>query len=163
MDGAKRAVEAAGWDLPWGADADHLKTLEDLAPFAEAGYTLFTVNPGGYVDNMAGTDSADVLSQKIRKVEWDELSVLYLRGIGEWVWGQFEPETLRRAIVKYGRVIQHTVAMFNRLSQMKDEFDFEVSVDETDSPTTPLEHFFIANELTRLSVRFTSRTSSIGD
>jgi len=39
--------------------------------------------------------------------------------------------------------------MFHRLSQMKDEFDFEVSVDETDSPTTPLEHFFIASELIR--------------
>jgi hypothetical protein len=39
---------------------------------------------------------------------------------------------------------------------MKDVFDFEVSVDETDSPTTPLEHYFIANELTRLSVRFIS-------
>src|SRR5687767_4364667 len=156
MDDAKRAIEAAGWDLPWGADADHLKTLEDLAPFVEAGYTFFTVDPGGYVDNMADTDSADVLSQKIKEAAWDELSALYLDGIGERVWGQFEPETLRRAIVKYGRAIQHTVAMFNRLSQMKDEFDFEVSVDETDSPTTPLEHFFIANELTRLSVRFTS-------
>jgi tagaturonate epimerase len=156
MDDAKRAIEAAGWDLPWGADADHLKTLEDLAPFVEAGYTFFTVDPGGYVDNMADTDSADVLSQKIRDTEWDELSTLYLHGIGEWVWGQFEPETLRRAILKYGRAIQHTVAMFTRLSQMKDEFDFEVSVDETDSPTTPLEHFFIANELTRLGVRFTS-------
>jgi hypothetical protein len=39
---------------------------------------------------------------------------------------------------------------------MKDRFDFEVSVDETDTPTTPLEHFFIANELNRLGVRFTS-------
>src|SRR5688500_17866420 len=59
-------------------------------------------------------------------------------------------------IFKYLQAIQHTVAMFNRLSQMKDEFDFEVSVDETDSPTTPLEHFFIASELTRRAVRFTS-------
>ena len=156
MDDAKRAVEAAGWDLPWGADADHLKTVEDLAPFVEAGYTFFTVDPGGYVDNTADMDSVDVLSQKIGEAEWDELSALYLHGVGEWVWGQFEPETLRRAMVKYGRAIQHTVTIFTRLSQMKDEFDFEVSVDETDSPTTPLEHFFIANELTRLSVRFTS-------
>ena len=46
--------------------------------------------------------------------------------------------------------------MFKRLSELKDAFDFEVSVDETDSPTTPLEHFFIANELTRLGVKFTS-------
>jgi len=156
IDDAKRAVEAANWELPWGADADHLKTLEDIPPFVEAGYTFFTVDPGGYVDNTADTDSADVLSQKIKEAEWDELSALYLHGVGKRVWGQFEPETLRRAIVKYWRAIQHTVAMFTRLSQMKDEFDFEVSVDETDSPTTPLEHFFIANELTRLSVRFTS-------
>ena len=61
-----------------------------------------------------------------------------------------------RAMVKYGRAIQHAVSMFKRLSEMKDVFDFEMSVDETDSPTTPLEHFFIANELTRLGVKFTS-------
>jgi hypothetical protein len=156
MDDAKRAVEAAGWTLPWGADADHLKTVENLAPFVEAGYTFFTVDPGGYVDNMADTDSADALSQKISASDWDELSALYLDGTDERVWGRFEPETLRRAIVKYGPAIQHTVAMFTRLSQMKDDFDFEISVDETDLPTTPLEHFFIANELTRLRVRFTS-------
>jgi hypothetical protein len=156
IDDAKRVVEAAGWDLPWGADADHLKTVEDLAPFVEAGYTFFTVDPGGYVDNRADTDPVDVLSQKIGASDWEELSTLYLPRSDERVWGQFEPETLRRAIVKYGRAIQHTVAMFTRLSQMKDEFDFEVSVDETDSPTTPLEHFFIANELTRLGVRLTS-------
>ena len=30
MDDAKRAVEAAKWDGPWGADADHLKTVEDI-------------------------------------------------------------------------------------------------------------------------------------
>jgi tagaturonate epimerase len=46
--------------------------------------------------------------------------------------------------------------MFKRLSELKETFDFEVSVDETDSPTTPLEHFFIANELRRNSVTFTS-------
>ncbi len=46
--------------------------------------------------------------------------------------------------------------MFKHLADMKEIFDFEVSVDEIDSPTTPLEHFFIANELTRAGVTFTS-------
>jgi hypothetical protein len=63
---------------------------------------------------------------------------------------------LARALVKYGKAIQHAVKMFKRLSDQKDDFDFEMSVDETDSPTTPLEHFFIASELTRLGVPFTS-------
>lgn len=156
MDDAKRAVDAAGWDSPWGADADHLKTLEDIPPFVGAGYTFFTVDPGEHVDNAADTDSIDVLKRKAAGLNWDELSVLYLNQNGEQAWRQFEAETLMRATLKYGKAIQHAVAMFQRLSKMKDAFDFEVSVDETDSPTTPLEHFFIANELTRRGVKFTS-------
>lgn len=156
VDDAKRAVDAAGWDLPWGADADHLKTAADIPPFVEAGYSFFTVDPGEHVDNAADTDSLAVLKQKMNGFNWDELSTLYLNQSSEQIWGQFEPETLMRAVAKYGNAIGHTAAMFNRLSQMKDLFDFEVSVDETDSPTTPLEHFFIANELRRKAVKFTS-------
>ena len=157
LDDARRAVDAAHWDAPWGADADHLKTPEDLPPFVEAGYTFFTVDPGSHVDNAADADPLSVLQEKAKGQNWDELSALYLgsdNGIKSI--GAFESETLLRALVKYGRAIQHTATMYRRLSQMKDVFDFEVSVDETDSPTTPLEHFFIANELTRLGARFTS-------
>jgi hypothetical protein len=156
MDDAKRAVDGAHWDLPWGADADHLKALEDLPPFVEAGYTFFTVDPGEYVDNAADTDALDVLKQKIAGSSWDELSALYLNQNDDHAWGSLETGSLMRAVVKYGKAIQHAAAMFSRLSQLRDDFDFEVSVDETDSPTTPLEHFFIVNELTRLGVRFTS-------
>ncbi|HNB53917.1 MAG TPA: tagaturonate epimerase family protein [Anaerolineales bacterium] len=156
VDDARRAVDAAKWDAPWGADADHLKTLEDIPPFVLAGYTFFTVDPGEHVDNAADTDPIEVLTEKVKSYNWDELSSLYLRPNGGQDWGEFEPESLKRAVVKYGGAIQHATTMFNRLSQMKDDFDFEVSVDETDSPTTPLEHFFIASELTRLGVRFTS-------
>ena len=162
MDDARRAVDAAGWDSPWGADADHLKTLEDIRPFVEAGYTFFTVDPGEHVDNAADTDSMDVLKRKAAGFNWEELAALYLTQDGEHTWQQFaksplgEGETLMRATVKYGKAIQHAALMFWRLSEMKDAFDFEVSVDETDSPTTPLEHFFIANELTRQGVKFTS-------
>src|SRR5512133_160853 len=46
MDDAKRAIEAAKWDAPWGGDADHLKTVDDLPAFVAAGYTFFTVDPG---------------------------------------------------------------------------------------------------------------------
>lgn len=156
MDDAKRAVESAGWDKPWGADADHLKSVDDLPPFIAAGYTFFTVDPGEYVDNHAGTDPLEVLQKKATDAEWEKLSALYLSGNSIQPWAQFDTENLLRAQVKYGRAIQHAAGMFVRLSQLKDDFDFEVSVDETDSPTSPLEHFFIASELTRLGVKFTS-------
>jgi hypothetical protein len=156
MDDAKRAVEAEKWGSAWGADADHLKTVDDIPPFVAAGYTFFTVDPGEHVDNAADTDPVEALRQRVAASTWGELSTLYLTGNDEQVWGVFETESLLRATVKYGQAIQHAVTMFKRLSDLKDEFDFEVSVDETDSPTSPLEHFFIANELTRLGVKFTS-------
>lgn len=156
IDDARRAVEAAKWDAPWGADADHLKSVEELGPFVEAGYTFFTVDPGAYVDNAADDDSLETLQQKVAGFNWEELSGLYLSGNGGQVWGEFDAESLMRATVKYGRAIRHVVAMFRRLSEMKDSFDFEMSVDETDAPTTALEHFFIASELTRAGVKFTS-------
>ena len=157
MDDAKRAVDAVHWDAPWGADADHLKTVEDLPAFVDAGYTFFTVDPGEHVDNAADSDPLDVLKRKAASfINWDHLAMLYLDQNGEQVWGNFEAVSLQRAMVKYDNAIQHAVSMFKRLSELTDAFDFEVSVDETDSPTTPLEHFFIANELTRLGVKFTS-------
>ena len=162
MDDAKRAVDAAKWDSAWGADADHLKTVDDIPPFISAGYTFFTVDPGEHVNNTADTDSVDVLKQKVAAFNWDELSALYLNGNSEQAWGRLakspngETESLMRATVKYGRAIHHAITMFKCLSDLKDVFDFEVSVDETDSPTTPLEHFFIANELSRKGVKFTS-------
>lgn len=165
MDDAKRAVEAAKWDEPWGADADHLKSVDDLPPFVAAGYTFFTVDPGAYVDNTADAAPLPVLQEKARGADWEQLSAAYLTENGDHPWGRFDAETLLRAVVKYGRAIRHSVEMFRRLSQLLplstaegwgEGFDFEVSVDETDLPTTPLEHFFIASELTRAGVRFTS-------
>ncbi len=156
MDDARRAVEAAKWDSAWGADADHLKSADDLPPFVQAGYTFFTVDPGAHVDNDADTDPLSVLQKKARGQNWDQLSTLYLSQTGETGFGAFDAESLLRAVVKYNRAIHHAAGIFQRLSQMKDKFDFEVSVDETHSPTTPFEHFFIASELTRLGVRFTS-------
>jgi len=153
VDDARRAVEAVGYDGPWGADADHLKTVDDLPPFVAAGYTFYTVDPGAYVDNAADGDPLAVLQEKARQASWDELSALYLGGDETG----FDRESLLRAVVKYGRAIQHTVTMYRRLGELQEGLDFEGAGEETDAPTTPLEHYFIANELTRQGVRFTSR------
>lgn len=156
LDDAKRFVESSGWDKPWGADADHLKTVEDLLPFVKAGYTFYTVDPGALVDNAADTDPISVLWDKAKGYDWDLISDLYLTDQVKVVDLSFEPDSLVKALVKYGKAIQHTVDIYQRLVGLLDNFDFEVSVDETVTPTSPLEHYFIANELNRLGVKFTS-------
>jgi len=156
MDAAKFAVDAAQWDLPWGADADHLKEVDDLPAFVNAGYTFYTIDPGAYVDNTADYDSLSTLEKKTAEYDWSEFESVYLAQTVDYGFGVFDPEKLRRAIAKYGKAIRHVAIMYQRLSEMISTFDFEVSVDETESPTTALEHYFIANELTRRGIKFTS-------
>src|SRR5690606_8906097 len=77
----------------------------------------------------------------------------------------FTPGTLEHAAVKYERAVAHTVAIAKVLSEVKSYgYDLEMSVDETESPTSVAEHYFIANELKRRGVKLTSlATRFIGE
>ena len=53
------------WQDGFGADADHLKTTDDIDSFVAAGYTFFTIDPGEYVDNAAETDESSEVMRKL--------------------------------------------------------------------------------------------------
>jgi hypothetical protein len=65
---------------------------------------------------------------------------------------------LLRAAAKYGKAVAHTARMYRHLAaRMGDRpFELEVSVDETETPTSVLEHIFVAAELERLGVKWIS-------
>jgi hypothetical protein len=170
MDDATWGLFQEGWREPWGADADHLKTPAVVDGFVAAGYTFFTIDPGDHVDNEAHTAPPAQVEAKVQALPWDaledtaqDLERRYLGrsfDLGE-IALTFERETLWRAAAKYGRAAAHTARMYRHLpesSQLsgRSGFELEVSVDETETPTSPEEHFFIANELRRLGVRWVS-------
>jgi hypothetical protein len=167
MDDAMWGVFQEGWREPWGADADHLKTTQDIDVCVAAGYTFFTIDPGDHVDNEAHTCPEDLLAHKVQTLPWDELEdspdglrARYLEHDLE-IEGmtlRFEAPSLARAAAKYGRAIAHSAAMYRHLAaaQGKRAFELEVSVDETETPTSPLEHLFVASELRRLGVQWVS-------
>ena len=150
MDDALWGIFQEGWREPWGADADHLKTIDDIDRCAAAGYTFFTIDPGDYVGKWGNGEIG----------HWEELKGRYLgrRFEIEGFVFEFDERTLRRAAAKYGAAIAHTVRMYRRLTAVmrRQSFELEVSVDETETPTTPLEHLFIALELQRQEVRWVS-------
>ena len=170
MDDAMWGVFQEGWQLPWGGDADHLKQESDLAAFVQAGYTFFTVDPGEYVDSAADTDALQVLNDKIGAQPWNEIGEIPIRqgelvdryltfcSAAGWPCDQSAVQQgALRAFAKYGRAVIQITKMYRALEQlMPGSFDFEVSVDETETPTSLLEHFYIAGELKRLGVRFNS-------
>lgn len=158
LDAAMWGVFQMGWRAPWGADADHVKEVSDLGPFVAAGYTMYTIDPSDYVDNAAQTDTVEVLRTKVAELPWERLHTtaekLYQEYCREHVVGvgltiEFSEIQLLRALAKYGRAIVHTETITAALRAQHGSagYEIEVSVDETDTPTSVQEHFFIAAEL----------------
>jgi hypothetical protein len=167
MDDAMWGVFQAGRREPWGADADHLKTPDDVDAFTASGYTLYTIDPGDHVDNEAHIASPADVEVKVQAVPWDALEDTeqdmerrYLDrsfDLGSFSL-KLDRKSLLRAAAKYGRAVAHTTAMYRYLLEtMGDEpFELEVSVDETETPTLPEEHLYIVGELKRLGVTWVS-------
>ncbi|MFC1489045.1 tagaturonate epimerase family protein [Thermodesulfobacteriota bacterium] len=163
LDDAMWGAWQEGWRKGFGADADHLKTTNEIDAFVNAGYTFYTIDPGDYMD--PGADETDTvqLEEKIAALPWDTLQAtaedlvygltrrpLELDGFSV----QLTREEVFRSAAKYGAVIAHTLKMVRHLRREMDSkpFELEVSVDETNSATTLAEHIYIATELSRLGI-----------
>lgn len=162
IDAALWGVLQEGWQSGFGADADHLKTVEDIDLCLKAGFTFFTIDPGLHVDDRAETADlaqlrnladllpADVtpaasgLAGKVFDIEGKKIEIT-------------EP-VLLKAAVKYGKAVAHVAAMYHHLisAAAGKPVELEVSVDETEQPTTPAEHIYITSELKRLGVNWVS-------
>ena len=167
LDDATWGIFAEGWTGGFGADADHLKTTADVDACVAAGYTFFTFDPGEHVDDRAETASAPALRSALDDLPWEDLqdrpSDLKRRYLDEHFEAEgrrvhFDDLSLARAAVKYGRAVAHVARLYRHLAGAMGagDFEVEVSVDETENPTTHAQHVFIARELRRLGARWVS-------
>jgi tagaturonate epimerase len=167
MDAATWGMFEAGWRAGTGADADHLKTTEDIDACLAAGFTWFTIDPGSHVDGTADTASEADVRAAAAALPWEALedsqADLLARYLGapldvEGHTVVFDEAIVLRAAAKYGRAVAHVAAMYRHLLSRvpSRRFDLEVSVDETDTPTTPAEHVYVVRELSRLGVTWQS-------
>ncbi len=155
----------AGWKGKLGADADHLKSPENIDICVAAGFSFFTIDPGAHVDSDADKDAPNVIQEKVAALPWIELEStpadLEKHYFGHVV--ELENRSIKmdkgavlRAAAKYGKAIAHVAKMYRYLVAQQVPFELEVSVDETDTPTTHIEHIFFASELNRLGVEWVS-------
>ncbi len=165
LDDATWGAFQAGWPDPVGADADHLKTPDDIDRTAACGYSLYTIDPGAFVDDEADTAEPDAIRQALETLPWEELATDLADLRRRYTGRQLElddrsipidDEVLARAAVKYGRAIAHVGRMYRHLLSKDAPFELEVSVDETETPTSHAEHAYIAGELSRLGVQWIS-------
>ena len=167
MDDATWGLFGEGWKGGTGADADHLKTTEDIDATLPVGFTMFTVDPSAHVDSGADEDDLATLAAKVAALPWKELedgeAALRRRYVGrsfavEHLKVAFDEAVVLRAAAKYGKAVSHVAKMSRHLLKMAGvrPVELEVSVDETDTPTTPAEHYWVASELRRLGVAWVS-------
>jgi hypothetical protein len=153
MHDALAGAKSAGFSGKQGADADHLKTNEDVDRTADAGFVFFTIDPSGFVDPHADDYTASQLDEQYAKV----------RGETEWMREYagrsvklpsgtaipLDEKIARKAAVKYGKAINHACALAAYIEQAatsrNQPFEIELSIDETPQPTTLAEHYIIAH------------------
>ncbi len=165
LDDAMWGVFESGWRKPWGADADHLKTLNDLPAFVKAGYTFFTIDPGVHVRAVPTTQGAQ--ESTLTALPWNHLETSLANLKKAYVQKRIclpgfslllTEDDVVSTLITYGHALAHVKRLYHQLKNLMDgkPFDFEVSVDETNFPTTPAAHFILASEMIRLGVNWTS-------
>ena len=162
MKAAQKSLQQLGWTKPWGADADHHKTEADVRRTGAAGFTFFTIDPSAFVMNDADRMSEAELVISVRQQildgiwdspQWDEQYLGKKFDVGSMSL-HFTREQLHRAAVKYARAIHQASKVAAAIQEVCADrvFEIEVSVDETDSVTSPLDHLFVGLELKRRQV-----------
>lgn len=156
IDDVTWAVVETGYQGGYGADADHVKTAEEIDACIAAGFEGFTLDPGAYVDDSADTAPATEVEAKLRALPWDMLAATAADHSRYFAQQGLSGEIYMRAAAKYGRALARVAELNAHLVSRLGAggFDLEVSVDETETSTTPDQHRFIALELRRLGVEF---------
>ncbi len=154
MDDAMSGAQQAGWDGKIGADADHLKTTADIDLTVTAGFTFFTIDPSGFVDQQADNYDRATLQKKFAAsrayATWFDSYIGRQEKFTSAVVVDLTEEACLRAAVKYGRAIEEAIKLGDYIRQLNErigrDYEIELSVDETDQPTTLAEHYIIADQ-----------------
>lgn len=153
MRDALDGMASAGWSAGTGADADHLKTPADVDATAAVGFRLFTLDPSAHVVDAAESAGPDQLVGLVAEAG-DEAAVWLADRMGTSVQldtGEsftFEPEACHRAVAKLGRAVEAAIALGHHAVAAAARHgvtaELELSVDETETATSPVEHWFAA-------------------
>lgn len=154
------AVFQEGYTEGFGADGDHLKTKDEVKMALEHGYTMITLDCSDHIGGRNGIMSKTVVDEKYYEIEDFRRKLLEFKYLdmkfklknGSII--EFTFESLKEAAVLYFKAIDFAADVYNSLIvKCGRDIDFEMSVDETFTSTTPEAHFFVASELFDADVR----------
>lgn len=143
-----------GYEEGFGADADHIKEIKHLKQASDAGFTFFTIDPSDKIHNPVNLPlekKKELLSKYLPYYKKTYLDRKYQ--IKDAIY-RIDEVNLQELVITYGEALDHIEECYRFLKSLSRPFDFEVSVDETNVPTTPLAHIFIVEELRKRNIDF---------
>lgn len=145
-----------GYSGGFGADADHLKNEDEVKYGLSCGYSMLTLDCSDYIHYealdmddeqiMANTKAEPLLETVYAGKSFRTDKVLISISLPE----------LRRMNLLYGKALDFVEKIYYSYLADRPKIDLEMSVDETDCPTTAAQHYFIAAELSRRGVKLDS-------
>lgn len=153
VDAACFAVLQEGYKDGFGADGDHLKLEKDIEMALELGFTMLTLDCSDKIDNEIEGLPEEAIRQKYNQLSEDirkHYENKYLEQnfrIGEHRIG-FNELSLMKNVLIYHEAVNYMIHIYKTYIQKSGrEIDFEISIDETMTPTDPESHFLVAKEL----------------
>jgi hypothetical protein len=163
LDAASWAVFQEGYEAGFGADGDHLKTAAEVRMALDCGFSMITLDCSEHIDNEAASLSAEAAAERYSQLpasERERLERIYAGRRFEFAGGtafDFPLQALHGITLVYHRAISHAAQIYHDVIVPADRpVDFEISIDETLTPTSPAAHYFVASELLRQNVRMLS-------
>ena len=148
LDSATFAVYRENFTRGFGADGDHLKTPEEVAYAIGCGYTMITLDCSEHINNAVSDMSSEEVEKSYKAdpaLEEKYLGKTFSVGAYEI---SFDKESFMRMCLVYNEAIDFAVSIYKEFFTGKEGIlDFEVSIDETATPTAPAQHFYVASEL----------------
>lgn len=149
-----------GFETGWGADGDHLKKLEEVQDALSVGCTMITLDCSENIDKTYGTMSdAEILSKAQCNDQIASLIAEYGKpfALSDASSIDTDKAEIARNFFLYGEAISFAKLVYEKaIVTCSHAVDFEISIDETDTPTTPSAHLYVANELSKAGVKFVS-------
>ncbi|HHU03337.1 MAG: tagaturonate epimerase family protein [Christensenellales bacterium] len=146
LDTATFSVYKNGYKSGFGADGDHLKTIEEIQYALDCGYSLITLDLSEHIKSDLLDKSADNLFKQYidKEIPLTEGHSVYIS----------EEDTIEASII-YGEALEYIEKIYNSFI-INNDVDFEISIDETAASTKPAHHYLIASHLVNKGIVFES-------
>lgn len=134
---AAAAVQQLGWNKPWHVDADHirLETVDRFLPHSD----FYTIDVADSIGKPAPAEAVKAFTDRHPEL----VGRVEIPGVQPTV--SISREEIERVARKYLFAVQEAGVIYRHILKTKGEGKFitEVSMDETDSPQTPVELLII--------------------